>query len=99
MFIDLNAEQHALRLRVRDYFGALMTPELRLALRAAEGGALYRDTVRRMGADGWLAVGWPKAFGGQGFSGTEQLVFFEEANIAGAPLPFVTISTVGPALM
>jgi len=99
MFIDLTAEQHALRLRVRDYFGALMTPELRLALRAAEGGALYRDTVRRMGADGWLAVGWPKAFGGQGFSGTEQLVFFEEANIAGAPLPFVTISTVGPALM
>ena len=99
MFIDLNAEQHALRLRVRDYFGALMTPELRLALRAAEGVALYRDTVRRMGADGWLAVGWPKAFGGQGFSGTEQLVFFEEANIAGAPLPFVTISTVGPALM
>ncbi|HNB46267.1 MAG TPA: acyl-CoA dehydrogenase family protein, partial [Burkholderiaceae bacterium] len=30
---------------------------------------------------------------------TEQLIFFEEANIAGAPLPFVTISTVGPALM
>jgi len=27
------------------------------------------------------------------------LIFFEEANIAGAPLPFVTISTVGPALM
>ena len=32
-------------------------------------------------------------------SATEQLIFFEEANIAGAPLPFVTISTVGPALM
>ncbi len=30
---------------------------------------------------------------------TEQFIFFEEANIAGAPLPFVTISTVGPALM
>ncbi len=27
------------------------------------------------------------------------MIFFEEANIAGAPLPFVTISTVGPALM
>jgi alkylation response protein AidB-like acyl-CoA dehydrogenase len=52
-----------------------------------------------MGSDGWLAVGWPKAYGGQGYSGTEQLIFFEEANIAGAPLPFVTISTVGPALM
>ena len=95
MFIDLTPEQHALRLRVRDYFSALMTPELRLALRGAESGALFRDTVRRMGSDGWLAVGWPKAYGGQGYSGTEQLIFFEEANIAGAPLPFVTISTVG----
>ena len=99
MFIDLSPEQHALRLRVRDYFNALMTPALRLALRGAEGGPLYRQTVRQMGQDGWLAVGWPKQHGGQGLSATEQLIFFEEANIAGAPLPFVTISTVGPALM
>lgn len=99
MFVDLTPEQHALRLKVRDYFQNLMTPELRAALRGMEGGELYRDTVRRIGRDGWLALGWPKAHGGQGYSATEQLIFFEEANIAGAPLPFVTISTVGPALM
>ncbi|WP_341643807.1 acyl-CoA dehydrogenase family protein [Thauera sp. SDU_THAU2] len=99
MFVDLTPEQRALRLKVRDYFQNLMTPELRRELRGKEGGALYRDTIRRMGADGWLAVGWPKAHGGQGYAATEQLIFFEEANIAGAPLPFVTISTVGPALM
>ena len=99
MFVDLTPEQHALRLKVRDYFQSLMTPELRSALRGKEGGDLYRNTIRKMGADGWLAVGWPKAHGGQGYAATEQLIFFEEANIAGAPLPFVTISTVGPALM
>lgn len=99
MFVDLTPEQHALRLKVRDYFQNLMTPELRAALRGLEGGALYRDTIRKIGRDGWLALGWPKAHGGQGYSATEQLIFFEEANIAGAPLPFVTISTVGPALM
>lgn len=99
MFVDLTPEQHALRLKVRDYFQNLMTPVLRAALRGMEGGELYRDTIRRMGRDGWLALGWPKAHGGQGYSATEQLIFFEEANIAGAPLPFVTISTVGPALM
>ncbi|NML28202.1 acyl-CoA dehydrogenase family protein [Zoogloea dura] len=99
MFVDLTPEQHALRLKVRDYFQNLMTPELRAALRGVEGGTLYRDTIRRMGRDGWLALGWPKAHGGQGYTATEQLIFFEEANIAGAPLPFVTISTVGPALM
>jgi len=99
MFVDLSPEQHRLRLKVRDYFHALMTPELRLALRGAEGGADFRRVVRQMGRDGWLAVGWPKEHGGQGYAATEQLIFFEEANIAGAPLPFVTISTVGPALM
>lgn len=99
MFVDLTPEQHALRLKVRDYFQNLMTPELRSELRGKEGGELYRQTIRQMGRDGWLAVGWPKQHGGQGYAATEQLIFFEEANIAGAPLPFVTISTVGPALM
>lgn len=99
MFVDLTPEQHALRHKVRDYFQVLMTPHMRDQLRGKEGGELYRQTIRQMGSDGWLAVGWPKAHGGQGYAATEQLIFFEEANIAGAPLPFVTISTVGPALM
>ncbi|MBD5802704.1 Acyl-CoA dehydrogenase [Azoarcus sp. Aa7] len=99
MFVDLTPEQHALRRRVRDYFQDLMTPELRARLRGKEGGEEYRSIIRKMGRDGWLAVGWPKEHGGQGYAATEQLIFFEEANIAGAPLPFVTISTVGPALM
>jgi len=99
MFIDLTPDQHRLRLRVRDYFNELMTLELRLRLRGAEGGDDFRRVVRQMGRDGWLAVGWPKEHGGEGYAATEQLIFFEEANIAGAPLPFVTISTVGPALM
>lgn len=99
MFVDLTEEQRALRLKVRDYFTNLMTPELRNELRGSESGSQYRDIVRKMGRDGWLAVGWPREYGGQGYGPTEQLIFFEEANIAGAPLPFVTISTVGPALM
>ena len=99
MYVDLTPAQHALRHKVRDYFQNLMTSELREQLRGKEGGELYRNTIRQMGRDGWLAVGWPKEHGGQGYGPTEQFIFFEEANIAGAPLPFVTISTVGPALM
>jgi len=99
MFVDLTPEQYQLRMKIRDYFKTLMTPEIRVKLRGSEGGSEYRRLVKQMGTDGWLAVGWPKAFGGQGYAATEQLIFFEEANIAGAPLPFVTISTVGPALM
>ncbi len=99
MFVDLTPEQKSLRREIRDYFNALMTDELRVALRGSEGGEDFRRLIRQMGEDGWLAVGWPKEHGGQGYDATEQLIFFEEANIAGAPLPFVTISTVGPSLM
>lgn len=99
MFIDLTQQQRALRLEVRDYFSQLMTPELRNRLRGKESGDDFKNVIRQIGKDGWLAVGWPKEHGGQGYQATEQLIFFEEANIAGAPLPFVTISTVGPALM
>ena len=35
MFIDLTPEQHTLRLKVRDYFNNLMTPELRMELRGS----------------------------------------------------------------
>ena len=99
MHIDLSPEQHALRMKVRDYFQELMNPERKLRMRGAEGGPEYRELLQTMGRDGWLALGWPKEHGGQGYGPTEQLIFFEEALIAGAPLPFVTINTVGPTLM
>ena len=52
-----------------------------------------------MGRDGWLGVGWPKEVGGGGRTPVEQLIFFEAVRFAQAPLPFVTLNTVGPALM
>ena len=42
MFVDLTPEQHALRHKVRDYFQALMTPDMREQLRGKEGGELFR---------------------------------------------------------
>lgn len=58
-----------------------MTPALRLELRGAEGGDTYRNTIRQMGRDGWLAVGWPKEHGGQGLSATEQLIFLKKPTL------------------
>ena len=58
----------------------------------------YREIVRQMGKDGWLGVGWPKEYGGQGCGPIEQLIFLEEAGRAGAPIPMVTLNTVGPTL-
>jgi hypothetical protein len=64
-----------------------------------EAGPLQRRLIEKMGADGWLGVGWPKEYGGQGRTAIEQQIWFEEARRAGAPLPFVTLNTVGPALI
>jgi alkylation response protein AidB-like acyl-CoA dehydrogenase len=99
MYIDLTPDQKALRATLRAYFDRLMTPERRAALRGMEGGATYREAIRQIGQDGWLGIGWPKEFGGGGLTMVEQLIFLEEQRRSGAPFPFVTVSTVGPALM
>ena len=99
MHIDYSPEQKALRDDLRSYFAKLLTPERRAGLHGMEGGPTFRETVRQMGKDGWLGVGWPKEYGGQGRTALEQFIFIDEVRRSGAPLPFVTLSTVGPALM
>lgn len=99
MFVDYTDKQTALRKEFRDYFGKLIKPEYREELRTAEGGDLYKDLIRQQGKDGILAVGWPEQYGGRGLTQSEQLIRFEEALLAGAPTPFVTLNTVGPAIM
>jgi alkylation response protein AidB-like acyl-CoA dehydrogenase len=58
-----------------------------------------RKVIRQMGSDGWLGIGWPTEYGGQGRSAIEQFVFFDESMRARAPVPMLTINTVGPTIM
>jgi alkylation response protein AidB-like acyl-CoA dehydrogenase len=51
-----------------------------------------------MGQDGWLGIGWPREYGGQGRSQVEQFVFFDESMRCGAPVPMLTVNSVGPTL-
>lgn len=99
MHIGYDEQQLALRDELRTYFNELMTPELEEELATTEGGGpLAHAIVRKMGADGWLGVGWPREYGGQDRSTVEQFIFFDEAQRANVPLPFLTINTVGPSL-
>jgi alkylation response protein AidB-like acyl-CoA dehydrogenase len=102
MQISYSAEHERLRQELRSYFASLMTPERRASLQG-EGeygdGSAYKDVVRQMGADGWLTLGWPEEYGGRGGSALDQLIFTDEAAVAGAPVPFLTINTVGPTIM
>ncbi|NQX89467.1 MAG: acyl-CoA dehydrogenase family protein [Halioglobus sp.] len=99
MFVDYTDHQRELRKEFRDYFSTLVKPEHREELRNAESGQLYKALIRQQGEDGMLAVGWPQEYGGRGLTESEQLIRFEEALLAGAPTPFVTLNTVGPAIM
>ena len=100
MHIAYTEEQEALRRELRAYYATLLTPEVRDALARSHGiGETMRAVVRRMGADGWLGIGWPKEYGGQGRSEIEQFIFFDESMRAGAPVPMLTINTVGPTIM
>lgn len=99
MFIDLTEEQQQLQRELRAYFAALLPDELRRRFqRGGSGGEAYRRLVKQLGSDGWLGIGWPTAYGGQGRGAVEQLIFFDEANRAGVPLPLVTLNTVGPTI-
>ena len=53
-----------------------------------------------MGRDGWIGIGWPKQFGGQGRSPAEQIAFVTEMANAGAPCQAhgTGESVVAPAL-
>jgi alkylation response protein AidB-like acyl-CoA dehydrogenase len=100
VFVDLTPEQYALRDQIREYFRTIVTPEYEAEIVATEGGGPhYMKALRRMGADGWLGVGWPTEYGGQGRSPIEQFIFFDEAWRAGVLLPTLTIMSVSPMIM
>lgn len=103
MRVALTPEHERLRLELRSYFNDLVTPEIRTALSAATGEfgdvGVYKSVMRRLGSDGWLGIGWPEEYGGQNRSMIEQLIFSDEAAIAGVPIPHLTLNTVGPTIM
>ncbi len=100
MYVAYTQEQEALRRDLRAYFADLMTPAVEAECAAGEtGGPACLEAVRKMGRDGWLGIGWPTEYGGQGRTDVEQFIFFNEAWRAGAPIPFLSINTVGRTIM
>ena len=89
MHLALTPEQQAFQREVRGYFEKLL----------ADGVTGYKEQIRRMGEDGWLGIGWPTEYGGQGRPLDEQLIFVEESHWAGVPLPLLTLNSVAPTIM
>ena len=65
---------------------------------------LSRDDMQRwakiLGKKGWLGYGWPKEFGGPGWTAVQKHLFEEETALAGAPriIPFGPVM-VAPVIM
>src|SRR6476661_191121 len=65
---------------------------------------LTRDDMQRwakiLGKKGWLGYGWPKQFGGPGWTAIQKHLFEEETALAGAPriIPFGPVM-VAPVIM
>jgi hypothetical protein len=98
--LEYTPEQEQLRAEIRVTLGQVMTPERIAAIHERiEGGPEVRECIRALAAANLLGVGWPKEYGGQGFSAIEQFIFSEEARRVNAPIPLVTLNTVGPTLM
>ena len=96
MHIGFTPEQEDLRKELRAYFAALVEE---VEATDPDEEAHYKRYIRRMGEDGWLGLGWPVAYGGQGRPVTDQMIFVEESHWAGVPLPLLTLNSVGPTIM
>ena len=67
MRIGYTEEQEALRQELRRYYAEMLTPDVEADLATSSGiGPTVRRLVRQMAADGWLGIGWPTQYGGQG---------------------------------
>lgn len=106
MDFELTPEQQQLQREVYDYLDTLVTPALLAELQVKpEGGGSeeapeYTKCMRRLGEDGWLGIGWPTEYGGQGRGPIEQYIFFDAvAGYHALPIPMLALNTVGPTIM
>jgi len=100
MELDFTTEQRDFRDELRGYFAKMMTDALSAELTAGGegGGPEFRKAMKQMGQDRLLGLSWPKQYGGQERSALDAFIFADEIQSIGFPLPFLTLSTVGPTL-
>ncbi len=94
-------EQEAFRAEVRGFLAETLTPEFWAYQRAYREPGWSPEFSRAAAARGWLAIAWPKEYGGQGRGIIEQMIYMEEMAYAGAPQEHHrrAVQQVGPSIM
>ncbi len=95
------AEIDAFRTEFRRYLDSLITPELVEEVQGSgeSGIPLTKAFWRRLGAEGYFGLGWPREYGGGGKSPLYQYAVNYEVAYRGLPVPHLTLNTVAPTLM
>ncbi|MBM4405583.1 MAG: hypothetical protein FJ039_05285 [Chloroflexi bacterium] len=72
----------------------------KLAAMHESGDAFEMAMRKKLAAKGWLTMGWPKEYGGQGASLLRQTIFMEEMSYHDAPgMDLMGVGIVGPTIM
>ncbi len=87
---------------VRDFVAANLNPKI---TQTVEDGLRldrpdYVDWYSKLYEKGWITPGWPKEYGGPGWTPLQKLIFDEEMQLAGAPRIIASgINMLGPVLI
>jgi alkylation response protein AidB-like acyl-CoA dehydrogenase len=102
MDLQFTPEEQAFRADIRQWVAENLPKDISHKVHHAL--RLTRDDMQRwariLGQKGWLGWGWPKEFGGPGWSAVQRHLFEEECALAGAPrvVPFGPVM-VAPVIM
>jgi len=109
MDFRLTAEQEAFRTEIREFLEAEIPPNwhgvagptmIEMELEKDDVWAMYQQVSRKLAAKGWIAMAWPREYGGQERSHIEQAIFFEEMAYYRAPgINAIGVVMVAPTLI
>src|SRR6266849_5851646 len=89
MDLTFGKEELAFQQEVRDWLKENLTPEIVGEMKVGRNAYMPKERLvdwqKRLAKKGWLCTGWPKEFGGPGFTTTQKYIFEMEMARAGAP--------------
>lgn len=101
MELGYSDQDREFRLRARAWLAANI-PNSRRPPNGPAAAQFDRDWQRRLYDNGWAGIAWPKAYGGLGLSGLQQVIWYEELARAEAPhhinTTYVGLMHAGPTL-
>ena len=79
MDLTFGTEELAFQQEVRSWLKENLTPEIMGESKVARNAYMPQERLldwqKRLAKKGWLCTGWPKEFGGPGFSTTQKYIF------------------------